>query len=264
MSNPYKKLLAYGKRDVDDFAKFPGVRGCATKMLAGGGCGAAPEINPPRDGTLEADPTNTSGLCYAVPPNWSPSCSAPLLKPTPQQAASGWSPLGGLKKDCRAHVDCAGPDPFLLARAFERLESAFAFAGITELWGLSTCLFHRLLGTAPAPGDATVSNAQAGDGAKPSKYAGSAFVDVADELLFAKVLDRFEADLACVTAELAKGSAGDTRACARPGATIGVDGTLLGPKGKSLQFQNAAQVRISPHRGSNDRRRKRRPRPGRL
>ena len=46
------------------------------------------------------------------------------------------------------------------------------------------------------------------------KYDGHlAFVDVADELVFAKVLDRFEAELQCVLQKLRAGET-DTQDCA--------------------------------------------------
>ena len=55
-----------------------------------------------------------------------------------------------------------------------------------------------------------MSNAQAGRAA-PNKYAAAdVHIDVADELLFMKVLDRFEAELRCVADRLP----GNTEECA--------------------------------------------------
>ena len=146
----------------------------------------------------------------------------PRSRPAPAAKPGEWSGAKHRGELCRARVDCAGPDRAILAKAADRLDRRFLFVGLTELWDLSLCLFHRLLGAAPLPGDAQVSNAQASSGARPHKHAAFDFVDVADELLFSRVLDRFEADVACVVAELRR--AGDTRSCARPGPTAAPPG----------------------------------------
>ena len=111
-----------------------------------------------------------------------------------------------------------GPSKDLVAKAAENLDK-FAFAGITEVWDLSLCLFHRLMGSAMQKGDSQISNVQPGDGQKPAgasvhKYdSGLGFVDVADELVFKRVLDKFEAELKCVLDKLKAGKT-DTQNCA--------------------------------------------------
>ena len=65
---------------------------------------------------------------------------------------------------------------------------------------MSLCLFHRLHGGDRSPGDGQVSNSQKG-GASAAKSQSARFassVDVADEILFSKILDKFESELRCV------------------------------------------------------------------
>ena len=172
-------------KDLAAFARYPGVRGCMTKMLDGDECGELPAAS------------NASGLCYRVPAHAWPMCSK-------KRPHDGY---------CRERTDCAGPSRDAVARARRVLKRRFAFVGITELWDLSTCLFHRLLGGAPREDESRVSNAQHGAGARVAKYE-AAFVDVADELLFASVLDRFTGDVRCVLAAME--ARRDTTACAPP------------------------------------------------
>ena len=158
--------------------RYPGIRGCQTKMLTGAIC----------YGISRRSYENESASCYE----------------DPDRRVAAARKRGSI---------CVGPGRSRVAEAAARVRE-MAFVGITELWGLSDCLFHRLLGSAPNAGDRTsVSNAQGGAGASVAKYAALEFIDAADELLFEAILDRFEADLACVAAELAKKPAGDTTRC---------------------------------------------------
>jgi hypothetical protein len=118
-----------------------------------------------------------------------------------------------LKKSCEASIDCAGPGPVQVQNAVNNLQK-MAFVGITELWDLSLCLFHRLHGAPLHAGDLKVSNQQSGSGAVPRKYTDpNPFVDIADEILFSSALDRYEADLECVLQNL---ESGETQRCAVP------------------------------------------------
>ena len=74
-------------------------------------------------------------LAYRVPTDWSRVCSL-KDKRTGRKTDAG---------ACRKGVHCAGPGPGDVALASENV-AKFAFAGITELWDLSLCLFHRLHG----------------------------------------------------------------------------------------------------------------------
>lgn len=108
-----------------------------------------------------------------------------------------------------------------------------AFAGITELWDLSLCLFHRLHGGERSPGDARVSNKRVSNKRRRKPELSSTFVDVADELVFARVLDRFEREVACVSDRLAKDL--PTEVCAvllpayKPGFASGRANSALAP-----------------------------------
>ena len=156
MPKTYRNLLLEASEDTfERYAKFPFVRGCATKMLSSVAC-----AGPPRPVDVR------SPLCYPTPANWSALC-----------------PDVGPRGVCDATTDCAGPNAAQIRIAAENLER-FAFAGITELWDLSLCLFHRLHGGARTRGDGRVSNRQGGRGAGAGKYAATALVDVADEILF--------------------------------------------------------------------------------
>ena len=102
-------------------------------------------------------------------------------------------------------------------------------AGITELWDLSLCLFHRLHGGERSPGDARVSNKRVSNKRRRKPELSSTFVDVADEL----VLDRFEREVACVSDRLAKDL--PTEVCAvllpayKPGFASGRANSALAP-----------------------------------
>jgi len=183
MPKTYRNLLLEASEDTfERYAKFPFVRGCATKMLSSVAC-----AGPPRPVDVR------SPLCYPTPANWSALC-----------------PDVGPRGACDATTDCAGPNAAQIRIAAENLER-FAFAGITELWDLSLCLFHRLHGGARTRGDGRVSNRQGGRGAGAGKYAATALVDVADEILFSHVLDRFEREVRCVVGRMPRGA---TEACA--------------------------------------------------
>lgn len=177
--------------NLEGFAAFPGIRGCQAKMLTGDGCG----------GILH-DGGRGNDLCYAAPANWSRLC---------EHLPSGHG-NGLMRIRCAGSVDCAGPDKKRVDKALVNLD-LFAFAGITDVWRLSLCLFHRLLGAPMHIGDEQVSNGQKG-GAKFGKYDSNlSFVDIADELVFERVLDRFERELQCVLNKLKDGQT-DTQHCA--------------------------------------------------
>ena len=84
-------------------------------------------------------------------------------------------------------------------------------------------MFHRLHGGERSPGDDRVSNKneprprprRPGRHGAPLQDASSlTFIDVADELLFERVLDRVEREVACVVAHLREGL--PTETCADP------------------------------------------------
>jgi hypothetical protein len=153
-------------KGLDAYAHFPLIRGCATKMLSGAACVGLP------------NPSN-GPLCYVVPTNWSSLC--------------GLGQANALvRRVCAEGLHCAGPGEAQVAEANANLQR-MAFAGITELWDLSLCLFHRLHGGERSPGDARVSNAHVSNKRRRKP-----------ELVFARVLDRFEREIPCVSDKLAK------------------------------------------------------------
>ena len=157
-------------------------------------------------GTACVGPPFASGdLCYTLPANWSRLCARG------QQNAL-------VRRQCNGGVNCAGPGKVQVASAAANLRR-MAFAGITELWDLSLCLFHRLHGGERSPGDDRISNKNE-PRPRPRRPAPAqdatsmSFIDVADELLFERVLDRVEREVACVVAHLREGL--PTETCADP------------------------------------------------
>ena len=153
------------------FAEFPGVASCYTKMLQNCGC--------------------SSHVMTAA-----------------EIASENAEREGGRPSNLRAGVHRCGGGPRgkhlwlgpRAARAAARRVLEFRFVGITELWHASVCLWHRRVGAGAGPradelamyrvGSHRASNASGYDARLLDGY-----VDREDELVYAAALRRFEDDL---------------------------------------------------------------------
>mmetsp|Transcript_5540 Transcript_5540/g.6798 ORF Transcript_5540/g.6798 Transcript_5540/m.6798 type:complete len:320 (-) Transcript_5540:41-1000(-) len=189
----YMNSVALQKGDANsppNFARFPGVRGCQTKMLLGNSCGSFLWTHlKTREDIKKADLLPLGPSCFRQP----------------------HQKKGEL-------LVCMVPDLTHAKEAAVRVQS-MAFAGIQEEWNLSVCLLHRLLGGDVSDVELRKTHVQK----QPNKTKDTilrsnldGFVDIADELVYEAVLTLFESKLNCVISKLEQGDS-STELCVSGG-----------------------------------------------